>query len=80
MNEPAPAFFMGSSNSIVYKRNLKSVIVHELKWYRNKNVYNKPYTNNGLSNNLNIEALCHGASLTVNQTIYTPISAAVLVV
>lgn len=80
MNKLAPVFFKGSSISIVYKRNLKSVIVYELKCYRNKNVYNKPITNNGLSNNLFPEALRHDASLTVNRTIYTPISAAVLVV
>ena len=80
MNELAPVFSKGSSNSIVYKRNSKSVMVYELKYYRNKNAYNKPITNNGLSNNPISEALRHDASLTVNRTIYTPISAAVLVV
>lgn len=48
MIRPTPVIFMGSSDKIVYKINLISVMVHELKYYFDENVYNKPMKNNGL--------------------------------
>jgi uncharacterized protein YkvS len=48
MHKPTPNLFMGGFINIVYKINLNSVIVQELNYHANENVYNKPITKNGL--------------------------------
>ena len=48
MFRPIPAFFMGGPHKIVYKINSISVMVRELNYYSNENVYIKPKINFGL--------------------------------
>lgn len=48
MFRPNPEFFMGGLCKIVYKLNLNPVMVQELNYHSNENVYNKPNIQNGL--------------------------------
>ena len=48
MFRPTSAFFMSGLEIIVYKINSNSVMVHELKYYYDDNVYIKPKIRNGL--------------------------------
>ena len=48
MARPSPVFLTNGPAKIVHKINLKSKIVHELKYYCNENAYIKPIIQNGL--------------------------------
>jgi len=48
MLRPTQAFFMGSLKEIVYKINLNYIMVYELNYHANENIYNKPKIQNGL--------------------------------
>lgn len=61
MIRPIPVFFMGGLVKIVCKINSNSVMVHELNYYFNENVYIKPKTENGLVSKPYIDLTCtHG--------------------
>jgi len=53
VDRPAQVSFMGGLSEIVRKINSNHVIVHELNYYGNENVYNKPKMKIGLTNKLN---------------------------
>ena len=48
MMKPTPDLFTIGFYKIDYKINLNSVMVQELNYHANENVYNKPNTENGL--------------------------------
>jgi len=48
MSRPTPAFFTGGPDRIVCKINSNSIMVHELNYYCNENVYIKPIIKYGL--------------------------------
>jgi hypothetical protein len=48
MIESTPVLCMSSLNKIVYNLNLIHIMVHELNYHYNENVYNKPKNRNGL--------------------------------
>ena len=53
MDRPAQVSFMSGLSDTVCKINSNHIIVHELNYYGNENVYNKPKINIGLTNKLN---------------------------